>query len=264
MQYALFIAQKEYAKYGGKDLADLLSDIIIERAKTPERNIFQIVLDESLAIASKLTIEHLDTLSLIFLLTKTKIQSIKNFNDFKNYLKKNILPFVDNLTKENKDYVYLEYLRCGQIRAGNFGQLENYFRTAYKGFFSKCFTIEELNYEFSENITDMKALLIPCLHDPTKFQFFAFDDATLNSIMTKKGFDQEQIYKTKLFFNNTTLSNLKIRQLLENFNPKMKKVFDIWNNSYFRHFELSPVGIAIAHANYKRRIGEKMDLSLWI
>lgn len=45
MQAALFEAQKQYAKTGDKNLEGLLVDILVERASTPERNIYQIVLD---------------------------------------------------------------------------------------------------------------------------------------------------------------------------------------------------------------------------
>ncbi|WP_262250451.1 LPO_1073/Vpar_1526 family protein [Parapedobacter soli] len=71
MQDSLFTAQKEYAKSGDKELGDLLVDILVDRANSPERNMMQIILDEALKIAPKLTIEQLDTLTLSFILIRT-------------------------------------------------------------------------------------------------------------------------------------------------------------------------------------------------
>lgn len=264
MQDALFTAQKEYAKSGDKALGDLLADIIVDRANVTQRNMLQIVLDESLAIASKLTVEQLDTLTLIFLLIKTRRMVIRNFDGFKTYLTEKIFPFVDNLIKENEHYNYLEYLRCGHIRAGNYGQLENNMRRTYKGFFSKGFTMDELDAEFPDDKPDFQGLIIPCFHDSSKFQIGVFDDETLDQRMDQKGYNPSQTNKVKQFFNKTTLPANEIKELLKKFNPKMEKVFDVWDNSNFNHFELSQVGIAIAHANYRRRTGETMDLSIWI
>lgn len=264
MQDALFTAQKEYAKSGNKDLGDLLVDIIVDRANVSKRNMLQIVLDESLTIASKLTVEQLDTLTLNFLLTRTRQMGIRNYIDFQNYLNTNIFPFVDNLITDKEHYNYLEYLRCGHIRTGNYGQLENNLRKTYKGFFSKGFTNEEFDKEFEENKPNTLDLIIPCFHDNTKLQIGVLDDEILDQQMTERGFEDEQKKKLKAFFNKTTLTQNEIKEKLVAFNPKMQKVFDVWKNSYFNKFELSHVGIAIAHANYRRRTGETMNLSIWI
>jgi hypothetical protein len=44
----------------------------------------------------------------------------------------------------------------------------------------------------------------------------------------------------------------------------MENVLELWNNSPFKRFELSSVGISIAHANFRRKTGETLDLSIWI
>jgi hypothetical protein len=264
MQDALFTAQKEYAKSGDKDLGDLLADIIVDRAKVSKRNMLQIVLDESLTIASKLTVEQLDTLTLIFLLLRTQRKFIGNYNEFKTYLIEEIFPFVDNLINENEHYNYLEYLRCGHIRTGNYGKLEHNLGKTYKGLFSKGFTMDEIEKNFPVDKPNFQGLLIPCFHDVTKFQIGVLDDKTLDQRMNEKNYNPSQISKTKQFFNKTTLSDNEIKELLKKFDSKMKKVFDIWDISNFNHFELSQVGIAIAHANYRRRTGKTMNLSMWI
>ena len=56
----------------------------------------------------------------------------------------------------------------------------------------------------------------------------------------------------------------EIKTILLDAIPEMEKIFDVWNKSSFNQLELTSVGIAIAHANYRRKTGETMDLSIWI
>ncbi|MCH7625798.1 MAG: hypothetical protein IIC83_07725, partial [Chloroflexi bacterium] len=71
VQMAIFAAQKEHARRGNKELADLLVDLLVERVSHTDDGLMSIVLDESLGVASKLTPDQLDILSLIFLLRYT-------------------------------------------------------------------------------------------------------------------------------------------------------------------------------------------------
>ncbi len=267
MQDALFTAQKEFAKSGDKDLGDLLVDIIIDRAGQPTRTMLQIILDESLLIAPKLMLNQLDTLTISFLLLKTKRQQLNSFIEFENYLKNYIFPFVDNLTSEDEHYTYLEYLRCGQIRDGSYSNLEDILRIHYKGFFSKGFEEAEIINIFGIETFDWffrYKILTKCFHDDSKLQIWAYDEDELQEKTIEMGLSEHQ--KRQLFdlFERTTMSGNKIKALLIQFDARMGKIFEVWTNSLFRRFELSHVGIAIAHANYKRKTGEANDLSKWI
>jgi hypothetical protein len=223
----------------------------------------QIVLDESLHIAPKLTISQLDTLTLLFLLIRTRRLNVRNFEELKGYYISQVLPFIDNLLQDHEHYNYLEYLRCGNIRTGNYGALEANIKKTYQGFFSKGFTQEDLDNEFQDT-SSFSDLIIPFLHDPTKFQLRAFDLNKLEGRMTEKAIPQEVQNKLKGLFNKSTMTNQEVKEKLIDIDPRMEKIFTVWNDSPFNQFELSSVGIAIAHANYRRRTGETMDLSIWI
>jgi hypothetical protein len=67
---------------------------LVERASTPERNIHQIVLDESLTVAAKLTTEQMDALTVNFLLSKTKNHTLVNIEAINKYLDQTSLPLV--------------------------------------------------------------------------------------------------------------------------------------------------------------------------
>lgn len=70
-QYALFSAQREYARVGDEDLGELLVQLLVDRSKIEDRTLIQIVLNQSLAVAPMLTPEQLDALTLIFLINHT-------------------------------------------------------------------------------------------------------------------------------------------------------------------------------------------------
>jgi hypothetical protein len=263
LQDALFQTQKEYAKSGDTDLGDLLVDILVDRAKTPERNMLQIVLDESLLVAPKLTNEQLDSLTLNFLLIQTKRNNIVNLESFKKYLDDIISKFIENFTDERTSYNHIEYLGCGHVRAGDYGQLENNLKTTYKAIFSKGFSKEE----FEEKVGDFSTLsnfTMPCLHDKAKFQIRALSDDVLDQEMDKHNLDESLRPKLKQLFNTSTMSNQEVKDYIISINPSMEKIFDVWKNSVFNKLELSSVGIAIAHANYRRKTDATMDLSIWI
>ncbi|MDT0690637.1 hypothetical protein RM549_12630 [Salegentibacter sp. F188] len=263
MQDALFTAQKEFAKSGDSDLGDLLVDILVDRAQTNKRNMLQLVLDESLKIAPSLTVEQLDTLSLNFLLIRTKSTGIRDSNDLAAMIKRDIEPFVNNLLSDNNTYNYLEFHRCGHVRTGGFGNLENNLKKTYKGLFSKGISMEEIEKTLGEK-NNFPSLIMPCLHNKSLYQISTIDDEVLDQEMGKLNVPDAQKLKFKQIFNKSTMNATEVKNLLIKTNSCMKRVFKTWNNSRFKNFEVSSVGIAIAHANYRRRTGCTLDLSIWI
>lgn len=263
MQDALFTAQKEYAKSGDKDLGDLLVDILVDRVQTSTRNMLQLVLDESLKIAPSLTVEQLDTLSLSFLLIKTRSTNIRNFNGLLEMIKRDIEPFANNLLSDHNNYNYLEFHRCGHVRTGSFGNLENNWLKTYKGLFSKGITMDEVVKTLGEK-NKFPSLIIPCLHDKTLYQVSAIDDEVLDQEMNKLKVPDDLKPKFKQVFNKSTMNGNQVKELLIKNAPIMEKIFEVWSNSKFKNFDVSSVGIAIAHANFRRRTGQTLDLSIWI
>jgi len=263
MQDALFTVQKQYAKSGDQELGDLLVDILVDRAAEPKRNMLQIVLDEALTVAPKLTVEQLDTITLNFLLLLTRRLDCATYVGLVNYFTTKICPFIDGLTSEQTYYNHIEYLGCGHVRAGSYGQLENNLRQTYKGFFSKGFSLEDIESEFSNDIR-LQGLLIPCFHNPEKLQFNFYDDVVLESMSKEKGFSDEEIIKLKSLFERTTMQQNEVKELLILAIPAIKRIFEVWDSSPIKNLELTSVGVAIAHANYRRKTSDTMNLSIWI
>lgn len=46
--------------------------------------------------------------------------------------------------------------------------------------------------------------------------------------------------------------------------PWMAQLFDLWDSTPIKNLTLTSVGIALAHANMKKRTGRDFDLSIWL
>ncbi|HPQ44922.1 MAG TPA: hypothetical protein PKZ42_11930 [Syntrophales bacterium] len=264
MQMAIFSAQREYAKTGDSELEDLLVDILVERAKETERTIRQIVLDESLTIAAKLTPDQMDALTVNFLITRTKNHGMLSLPTLEDYLDKYLLPFVGNLSENESCYAHLEYTGCGSaVQLGGWGTIEARFRDSYPGLFCKGFTDEEL-VEALTDLDNYRAVLIPCLHDLTRSQISAMDVEVLKKRCKDCGFDAEGEKKLCALFDKSRMSEAEVKDYFLRIRPKLKDLFALWDESMLSHFTLTTVGIAIAQANFRRKTGQKLDLSIWV
>jgi hypothetical protein len=264
MQIALFEAQKQYAKNGDKELEALLVNILVERASSPERSINQIVLDESLSIASKLTVEQMDALTLNFILSKTINNGLTSLTNLNDYIINGLIPFLPNLTKTSSCYEHLEYTGCGSLmEVSTFKKIEELFRQRYPGLFSKGFTEEIFNSEIGQ-IDEYSTFIIQCMHNPSLLQINALSDSVLTKNMNEKEISEG--IKTKLIslFHSTEMSDIEIKDYFQSITPLSHSLFDIWENSNISKLKLTTVGIAIAQANFHRKTGEKLDMSIWI
>ncbi len=262
MQYALFTAQKEYAKSGDKDLGDILVDILVDRAALSERSLKQIVLDESLDVVSKLTDNQLDTLTIIFLLKHTINNDLDSLEKLDEYLNINIKPFVSGLSKENSLFQHLEYCGCSTISDGLLG-LEGLFNDRYKGLFSNGFTVEEFIKTYSP-IEKYNEYFTTSLHDVSKLQIGFRNDDDLEEKLSQNKVPSDIIENLKQFFNLTTMPLSDIKSYLINKREYMSTLFDIWENSHLQGMSITSVGIALAQANFRRKTGISIDLGIWI
>ncbi|WP_324310651.1 LPO_1073/Vpar_1526 family protein [Geobacter sulfurreducens] len=261
-QYALFTVQKEYARSGDKDLGDLLVDLLVDRSKQEQRDILQIVLNESLATAPKLTDSHLAALAVIFLFKYTQNFGVGNHQLFGEFLDKHILPFVSKLTKNQAGYQHLEFTGCGSIGFG--GQsLESILGTVYQGQFLKGFDKSEISNRPISVGFDPR-FFIPCLNDPLKIQVRANSKENLEKFIEDQGVSSEDKARILELFDLGKMSESEIKEKIITIRPYMADVIETWTNSAMQSFTLTSVGMAIGHANIKRLIGEFANLSIWI
>jgi len=261
-QYALFTVQKEYARTGDENLGDLLVDLLVDRTRHDNRTLLQIVLNESLAVAPKLTIDQLSALSIIFILKYTIYNGINNLPSLGKYLDTYVRPFVESLSKNASCYQHLEFAGCGSISIGS-ANLGNLLVKKYTGVFSKGFTHDELQKKQLEALAG-SPIFTNCLHDPEKLQLNAMSEEVLRYKALELGIGEGEINKLVDLNKAFVMSSNEVKEFLTGFRPYMSNVFETWEESFMKNMSLTSVGIAIGHANAKKHLGEFTDLSTWI
>lgn len=261
-QYSLFNVQKEYARNGDKDLGGLLVDLLVDRSKQPQRDILQIVLNESIITAPKLTENQLAALAVIFLFKYTQTFSNANHKLLGDYFDKYVYTHVPKIVKNLACYQHLEFSGCGSIGLGE-RSLESIFGVTYPGLFQKGFDEKEIaDRTISIGLDDR--FFNPCLNDRSKIQIWFLNQKFLEEDLDKYEIAPEDRTKIIDLFNMNKMNDDEIRAKCVEIRPYMADLFEIWSDSAMKNFTLTSVGIAIGHANIKRLAGEFSDLSIWI
>lgn len=261
-QYALLTVQKEHARTGDKDLGDLLVDLLVDRSKHDQRDILQIVLDESLSTAPKLTESQLAVLSVAFLFKYTQNNGIGNHEALGAHFDKFVMPFAQKLVKNAACYQHLEFTGCGAVGLGQ-STLEKLLGTTYQGQFLKGFDPKEIGDRGLTLGLDNR-FFIRCLNEASKVQVRANSHELLDKYLEEQNIATDDRTKIKQLFDLGKMSEEEIRTKCIEIRPYMANVFDVWSDSRLKQFTLTSVGIAIAHANIKRLAGEFADLAIWI
>lgn len=261
-QRSLFIVQQEYAGTGDKDLGALLVDLLVDRSKHEQRDILQIVLNESLSTAPKLTNDQLAVLAIIFLFRYTQNYGIGNHQMLGEYFDRHVLPFADKLSKSDSCYRHLEYSGCGSIGIGAV-TLAAIMKQTYQGMFLKGFDATEVSQREIKVGLDER-FFMQCLNDSAKFQVRANNKGILEKNLDIISMEQEEKTKIISLFDHELMSDGEVVEKRISIRPYMEQVFSTWASSSMKNFTLTSVGIAIGHANIKRLVGEFSNLSIWI
>ncbi|SCX52183.1 LPO_1073/Vpar_1526 family protein [Nitrosospira sp. Nsp1] len=262
-QQALFIVQKEYAITGDKELGNLLVDLLVDRSKHEQRSMLQIVLNESLKIAPKLTTDQLATLAITFLFKYTQNFGLGNHEKLGEYFDQNILPFVDKLSNSESSFQHLLFCSCGMIIPQGF-RLEQILTITYRGLFFKGFEAAEI-VQRAIAIGQDERFFVPCLNDLSKLQIKALGKGDLQRTLDLNSVSLDDRTKINILFDEAQImSDEEVINLIVSLRPYMEDAFSRWNSSAIKNFGLTSVGMAIGHANIKRLTGEITDLSIWI
>lgn len=257
----LFAAQKEYAKAGEQDLGELLVDLLVDRSKESERSTLQIVLSESLRVAPKLTTAQTNTLSVVFLCRYVFNQS-PTLAVLSEHLKKCLGPIADAYTTSRSAFNHLAFAGCGTVQVGEWSIRAGWTRL-YSGLFQKG--LEQPQIDAAGLPDQLKELYVgPCINDQTKLQVRILGAETLHQLAEKRVDVKQHQQALENLLNQGLMDMGVIQQKLDSLAPFMPKLFSDWESSELKSFNLTSVGIAIAHANIKRFAGEFAQLSIWI
>jgi hypothetical protein len=261
-QFGLFSVQRDFARTADADLGDLLVDLLVDRTKHPDRDMVQIVLNECLVVAPKLTNEQLSALAIVFYFKYCGELGILNFQQFTARLDQYTRPFLDSLPRSATSYQHLEFAGCGSVQVTS-SSLEDIIWTRFQGLFDKGFDAAELSgaaFYFNQH----QQLTGPSGYDPTKIQIRAQNLAHLEKLLTAHRASPEDAKRLRQLFGKNRMSDEEIKAKCVELRPYMQSLFDSWAATSLHSFTLTSVGIGLAHANIKRLTGEFTDLSAWV
>ncbi len=197
MQFAVFDAQKAFARSGDSNLGDVLVDILVRRTKEADRTTLQVVLNEALLAAPKLTAHQFDLLTLTWLMRYSRFNALSKVHLFQLW-SQSLAPFITDLRLPDSSYSHLQYAGCGTVEI-TAASVNAILRNSYAELFSGAQV------------------------DPTIDATFA------------------------------------------GFNAALRSVAEYWGASQAKHFTLTSVGIAIAHAHYRSKFPyNEIPLDIWI
>lgn len=260
-QHALYGVQRDYARSGDADLGKLLVDLLIERSKTTERDIMQLVLNQSLEIAAKLTNEQVRVMATVFMVmnaTKTDVNSLQAFLTFLDSV---VVPFAEGCRISRSSIQYMISNGCGTMAGFAGGGLGSIFLRTYPALFRKGFNDGALPPTATPAF---RRMLIPCLHDSTRMQVRAADLTILKQLAAQEGLSGEETAQLEQLFNSDPMSDEEVEKWITDRRPALKPIMETWVTSGLNAFHLTSVGIAIGHACLRQRVPDLTDLSVWV
>lgn len=125
VQFVLYEAQKNYARFGEKDVMKILTELIVNRIQNDDKAHFKRIVDNAVAAACELTSTQLDCLSALFMLTKVKFSHIKTIEDLKNFF--NQISSIFNLENINygQEISFLNFKGCLQIELPDIAEIQS-------------------------------------------------------------------------------------------------------------------------------------------
>lgn len=272
MQYALLNAQKAHARVGDENLADVLVDILVERSKEPQRNLMQVILNEALEVAPKLTSSQIDILSTLFLLRYVKFQGLNQFFSLKNYIISISENLIENLPLNESMYSHLQYSGCGRIDVTSIDIIDTVLNT-YKDAFRQPIERDELNFlmlprrgiRMAEDLIS-RNIIVPFNYkiDESKEYFILYfnDVKQLEERLFFLGYPEQIYIQANTIFNRMASTEDSKKILM--YDPNINKLLSSINQGSARSFSISSVGMVIAQANIKRKLGFNLDISIWV
>lgn len=113
VQYVLYDAQKDYARFGTEQMLSTLTDLVASRVTNNDDFVLKVTIDKAISIASMLTPKQLDFLSLLFVCTNVRFHHVQTLEDLNSFL--NCMCDIFPVSPDVASINYLAMQGCLQI-----------------------------------------------------------------------------------------------------------------------------------------------------
>ena len=259
MQYALFTAQREYARSGDGNLGDILLNLLVERVRAEDSQLPRIIVNEALEVVPKLTRQQMDLLTLVFLIRHVSDASeddqINMIDQLRNYAR----PFLPSLTLSSVAYQHIHYTGCAVLE--NIIHLERFLAARSPGSFMKPIPMTRWNLLFPRG--QFKALLEQ-ISGKNAYRLKARTYSELVEQAEPMGASYSDVERIWSFVRENQVQGETFRARMAIEFPEFQGLSEVWNETALGRLELTSVGTMIAATNFERTMKKRIDLSQWI
>lgn len=262
-RYALLTAQKAFARNDDQDTGALLVELLVERTREEGQNLAQVVLNEALDIVPRLTKAQIAALTIAFITRRTLNFHVQNFPAFLEIMDQQVAPYVQNAKLSEAAFSHMAFTGCGQLLQWSGTTLAEVFLQKYPGIWQAGFTpndpaLEKLSYN-----TRVKVLRASS-HSPGMVEIFDVPGEKGRLIRQQLIEDDAQRAEVESLLVRKQFSAQEVKERCIAARPYMALLFEIWDDTDMKKFDISAIGSAIAHANIIRILPQFGLLSLWI
>lgn len=262
-RYALLTAQKAFARNDDQDTGALLVELLVERTREEGQNLAQVVLNEALDIVPRLTKAQISALTISFISRRTVNFEVQNFPSFLAIMDQQVAPYIQNAKLSQAAFSHMAFTGCGQLMQFNGTTLAEVFLQKYPGIWQAGFASNDPALEKLWYDTRVTALR-PSHHSPGMVEVFDAPDGRGKLIREQMIKDDAQRAEVESLLVRKQLSPQKVKEHCIAARPYMAALFELWDDTDMKRFDVSAIGSAIAHANIIRILPGFGSLSIWI
>jgi hypothetical protein len=263
-QYLLRGAQHAYARSGDKEIAEHLTELIAERSKASSRTRKALSLNRAIETAPLLTENEIAELSIGFIIRRVLFGSLNTPQQMADVLRTHVDPFIDKVSNEDNSYIYMESLGCGKLSMGScelaralgesypwvLGELPEY--NSFKDIgnsdtFNAIVNSGILNIDASGHVRQ-------AIRDEEEFV----------QAVNRAGISSENVQQIFQATRPTTPTKDEVITKLEPFYANTRRLFETWDSTNMKSFELSSVGIIIGFISQTKSCGFAGDINVWV
>lgn len=258
VQFAITQAGIGYARTGDDDMGDILIDLLADRAKAQSRSLLAVVINDAVSVAPRMTDAEIAILTLFWRLVHTVNHRVNSVPTLCEFIRAELVPLVSKIPRGDGSYRHLQALGCATIQITEISWADPWVKT-YGGLFNKGFELEWIPEAVRSAV---EPALIHCLRDPGRFQVNALNDQVIDTWADK--YPEPALSEVKRLKQMYQMEGQEIADWLSEVDPAMGDLPSIWDSTPLKSLSLSAVGIAVAHANWRRLGHGDSPLSVWI
>jgi hypothetical protein len=260
VQFTITQAGIGYARTGDEALSEVLVDLLADRARAAGRSLLAVVINDAVGIAPRLTQGEIAALSLHWRLNDAIPSHVVDLQTFEDYVRDEIAPLVGALPRGEGSYLHLQSLGCVSIQFSQYAWahpwVNNYSGVLNKGF-ERDWVPEVVRGWFGDNDP-----FVPALRNPEYVQVAATRASVIDEWTDMyRGPVLTELKRLHLLY---TMDADEIAATLTEIDPRMADLPGLWDSTALGAMALTAVGVAIAHADFRRSTGDPSPLSRWI